>query len=244
MISPLWAKAVWGYPQGVGGCAKLPSYAIVDGMSMNNLGLMYEMEAPDPLKLENGKYTGSLTYTIGPNQDFDFGDNATVSPASQKINFELTVEHELKVSYPESGRHVLLEPPGGWQVWLQQGRPATGLLREVPFSIASSGNFSVRLECQYNISTHCGIANSKKTVVPVVTRLSMEGGRVKASGINAEGIQLGTDFGVVFTSRFNSAARRSRLSFKVLPADASNMSRQAGDVYRGTITVIFDASAT
>nr|WP_199065943.1 hypothetical protein [Chromobacterium sp. ASV5] len=244
MVSTSWAAAVWGYPEGVGACGKLPVYAINGGMTMSALGLMYEMEAPDPLKLDNGKYTGNLTYTIGPNQDFDFGDNATVSPASQKINFELTVEHELKVNYPENSRRVLLEPPGGWQAWLQQGRPATGLLREVPFSIASSGNFSVRLECQYRQGSDCGIANSQNTVTPVKTALSVEGARVKSSGANAEKVTLSNAAGgVVFSSRFLSAARRSRLHFSVAPADAAKMARRAGDVYRGTITVIFDASA-
>lgn len=240
-VSQAWMKSIWGYPEGADACVKLPAYAI-DGLQMWNAGLMYELETPDPMMLDNGKYTGSLSYSIGKNQDFDFGDNATVNASSQKINFELTVEHELKVNYPESSHRVLLEPPGGWQVWQQQGRPATGLLREVPFSLASSGNFSVRLECQYNMATHCGIANSKMTVFPVVTKISIEGVKVKASGINAEDVRLGADLAVAFSSRFNSAARRSKLSFSMSAADASMMARQAGDAYLGIVTVVFDAN--
>jgi hypothetical protein len=241
-ISDKWGAALWGHPEGIEGCYKLAAYTIpAPGVSMNNAGLMYVLQTPSPLELGNGEYKGSLEYRIGPGQDFDFGDKATVDASSVKINFVLRVAHELKVNYPENARRVVLEPAGGWAVWLQQGRAPGALQRDIPFTVASSGNFSVQLDCQYKVGRQCGIANDKQRVVPVATALSMDGLRVKESGQNAAHIPLSNDTAVVFTSRTASATRRSQLHFAVAAPDVTVMARQSGDRFLGAVTLVFDA---
>lgn len=243
-ISDKWGSALWGYPENADGCYKLAAYPIpAPGVSMTDAGLMYVLETPSPLELGNGEYHGSLEYRIGPGQDFDFGDTATVDASIVKINFVLSVAHELKVNYPDNARQVLLEPPGGWSVWLQQGRTPGPLQRDIPFTVASSGNFSVRLECQYKVGSQCGIANGKQLVVPVATALSMEGLRVKDSGLNATRIALSNENAVVFSAQTASATRRSQLHFGVAAADVTSMAKQSGDRFLGTVTLVFDASA-
>lgn len=243
-LSDKWASALWGYPENAGGCYKLAAYTIpAPGVSMTDAGLMYELQTPSPLELGNGEYKGSLEYRIGPGQDFDFGDTATADASTVKINFVLSVAHELKVNYPDNARQVLLEPAGGWTVWLQQGRAPGPLQRDIPFTVASSGNFSVRLECQYTVRSHCGIANGKQLVVPVATALSMEGLRVKDSGQKAARTPLSNAVAVVFGSQAASAARRSQLHFTVAAPDVTAMAKQSGERFVGTVTLVFDAGA-
>lgn len=242
-ISDKWGAVLWGHPEGTDGCYKLAAYPIpAPGISMTETGLMYVLQTPSPLELGNGEYRGSLEYRIGPGQDFDFGDKAVVDASSVKINFILSVAHELKVNYPNNARRVLLEPAGGWAVWLQQGRAPGPLQRNIPFTVASSGNFSVRLDCQYKVGSHCGIANGKQLVVPVVTALSMEGLRLKSSGQTAAHIPLSNEAAVVFSSLTASATRRSLLHFAVAAPDVSTMAKQSGDSFLGTVTLVFDAS--
>ncbi|WP_137009748.1 hypothetical protein [Aquitalea aquatilis] len=242
--SDRWGAAIWGYPESADGCYKLAAYTIpAPGISMTDAGLMYELQTPSPLELGNGEYKGSLEYRIGPGQDFDFGDTATADASSVKINFVLSVAHELKVNYPDNARQVLLEPAGGWAVWLQQGRAPGPLQRDIPFTVASSGNFSVRLECQYTVGRHCGIANGKQLVVPVATALSMEGLRVKDSGQKAARTPLSNAAAVVFGSQAASAARRSQLHFTVAAPDVTAMAKQSGERFVGTVTLVFDAGA-
>jgi hypothetical protein len=40
-------------------------------MQLEYLDFAYELETPDPLGMSSGHYTGSLTYSVGPNGDFD-----------------------------------------------------------------------------------------------------------------------------------------------------------------------------
>ncbi|RQO78315.1 hypothetical protein DBR44_00785 [Aquitalea sp. FJL05] len=243
-LSDKWASALWGYPESAGGCYKQAAYTIASpGVSMTDTGLMYELQTPSPLELGNGEYKGSLEYRIGPGQDFDFGDTATADASLVKINFVLSVAHELKVNYPDNALQVLLEPAGGWSVWLQQGRAPGPLQRNIPFTVASSGNFSVRLECQYTVGSHCGIANGKQLVVPVATALSMEGLREKISGQKAARTPLSNAVAVVFGSQAASAARRSQLHFTVAAPDVTAMAKQSGERFVGTVTLVFDAGA-
>jgi hypothetical protein len=236
--------SLWGYPEGADGCYKLAAYTIpAPGVSITNVGLMYVLQTPSPLELGNGEYKGSLEYHIGPGQDFDFGDTATADASIVKINFVLSVAHELKVNYPDNARQVLLEPVGGWSVWMQQGRAPGPLQRDIPFTVASSGNFSVRLECQYTVGSHCGIANSKQLVVPVATALSMDGLQEKATGKKAVRIPLSNAVAMVFSSQAASAARRSQLHFTVAAPDVTAMAKQSGERFVGAVTLVFDASA-
>lgn len=69
-------------------------------------------------------YRGSLTYTIGPGGDFDFGNNVTgLSGDTLVINFELDVQHAFIFEFPPGSERAVLEPKGGWQAWLDGGQP-------------------------------------------------------------------------------------------------------------------------
>lgn len=73
-------------------------------------------------------YRGSLTYTIGPGGDFDFGNNVTgLSGDTLVINFELDVQHAFIFEFPPGSERAVLEPKGGWQAWLDGGQPRAHL---------------------------------------------------------------------------------------------------------------------
>lgn len=241
-VSTYFVRALWLYPDGVTGCYKIPKYNI-PSLDVRELGLMYEMIAPDPFELGNGVYTGSVDYSVGPGKDFDFGDNSISSDSNVRINFTLTVQHELKVFFPPELKKVVLEPPNGWQVWMQQGRPPVSLKRDIPFSVASSANFSMRLECQYRVGESCGIRNKNNTTtVPVEMAVTIQGTKEKQSGKNIEHWLLTNALqGPVFFSDYIRTNRQSVLHFEVKKASVDQMIKRAGDQYKGNITVIFDA---
>lgn len=74
-----------------------------------------ELFTPNPLGMLAGHYTGSLTYTVGPNGDFDFGDVMLPSSPILTMNFNLDVQHTLKVDVPPGGERSSCSPAGGWQ---------------------------------------------------------------------------------------------------------------------------------
>ncbi|WP_139729254.1 hypothetical protein [Aeromonas sobria] len=77
---------------------------------MRRFYIGYRLVPPDPLKMQNGTYKGSLTLTVGANQDLDFG-NGNYSDSTLTVNFSLKVQHQIKVEFPPGGDKVVLLPP-------------------------------------------------------------------------------------------------------------------------------------
>src|SRR3546814_3118440 len=77
-------------------------------MTYRYLDFAYELRTPNPLNMSSGQYTGSLTYSIGPGQDFDMGDVMLPNDSALTLNFNLEVQHTLQVEVPPGGNRVEL----------------------------------------------------------------------------------------------------------------------------------------
>lgn len=72
-------------------------------MTYGYLDFAYELRTPDPLKMSSGNYTGTLRYSMGPRGDFDFGDVMIPDDTELTLDFNLEVQHTLKVDIPPGG---------------------------------------------------------------------------------------------------------------------------------------------
>ena len=77
---------MWLVPEGAGACS---TQALVDipDYRYRYVEFAYELRTPNPLKMRSGTYRGSTAYSIGPMQDFDFGDLVTFKDSSLTLNF-------------------------------------------------------------------------------------------------------------------------------------------------------------
>lgn len=193
----------------------------------------YKLQPPDPLKMENGTYKGSLTLSLGRNKDLDFGD-ATYSDSNVTIEFTLRVTHQLKVEFPAGSNKVILQPPKGWAPWMNNGKTPSNLKAELPFRLWSSAAFDVSLSyCQYQNNRQCqlkNIKNSHKT-------------NVKINYINGEGKSI-----LLTTSKYRftningeyiNVARN--FSFEIDKTNLTEMMKYPGSTYQGDVTIMFEA---
>ena len=150
-------NSFWKVPENAGVCSKKPRFDIPLPMRYQFFVYAYELRTPDPLKMVSGAYTGTVTYTVGPGQDFDMGDVMIPADPQLTLNFSLDVTHTLKVEVPPGGNRVVLEPQGGWQPWLTQGRRPTRLFRDQIFNISASSRFKMSLRCQYVSGNNCAL---------------------------------------------------------------------------------------
>jgi hypothetical protein len=131
-------------------------------VSLNRIYLGYKLDAPDPLKMENGVYKGSLVLSIGQNKDLDFG-NGTYSDNQLTINFTMTVRHQIKIEFPPGGDKVVLLPPGGWSDWIYRGknRVPSSLRADLHFRMWFSSSIKITLRCEYPNGNECYVKNTK-----------------------------------------------------------------------------------
>ncbi|WP_338579042.1 hypothetical protein [Pseudomonas sp. ML2-2023-6] len=221
-------------------CAKSPSYEI-DSLRLSNPSVSYRMTTPDPLKMESGTYEGSLTYSVGPGGDFDFGDNLLATDDSVTLNFTLTVEHTLKFQFPAGYGSVTLNPAGGWQQWLNKGRRPEKLWADQRFKIWASSPFSVTLQCDNALNDQCAIKNAAGHTVPVATRLTLPGGLRNASNQTLERFLLSTNPEVISPSQYVDNGNAT-LHFEVDRDQVKTMiDEHSGSTYKGNITVIWNS---
>ena len=221
-------------------CAKSPTYEI-DWLRLRNASVAYLMTAPDPLSMGTGIYRGSITYAVGPGGDFDFGDNLSTSETSVTFNLTLEVQHTLKFQYPAGYDRVVLNPAGGWQQWLDNGRRPEALKTNQPFSIWSSTPFSIELQCEYPVAMQCGIKNPAGNIVAVETRVTLPTGLNDAAGQAVNRRLLSTIAEQFSPSRYVDNGRAA-LHFEVEREEVANMiNAHSGSTYKGNIAVIWDS---
>ena len=221
-------------------CGKLPKFEI-PWLRLRNTSVAYRMTTPDPLSMESGTYVGSITYSIGPNGDFDFGDNLTTSVTEVTFNLSLDVQHTLKFQFPANYNRISLYPAGGWQQWLDRGRRPEALAASQAFNIWASTPLSVELQCEYTEASQCGIRNPAGHTVTVDTRITLPNGLRDASSQPVNRYLLTTTPTIFSPSHYvdNGAAT---LQFNVERDQVASMiADHSGSTYRGTITVIFDS---
>ncbi len=233
-------------PLSPGGCSSIHD-AEANGYtvdtSVSNMGVAYRVTMPEPNRMKPGVYTGSLTYSIGPGGDFDFGNGVSdLNTGSLTFNFELDVQHAFIFEFPPGSDRAVLEPPGGWSAWLGGRGAPQRLHRDLPFRLWSTGPFKVYKLCQHYAGSGCGIRNSAGHEVPVTVALTMPGG-IQHLGDPVQRVQLpsGRGAALAFESATPVLNRPGQLHFEVGKADVQTMLGHPGSRYQGEVTVIFDS---
>lgn len=206
-------------------------------------GIGYRLYMPQPTRMRQGLYRGSLQLGIGPGGDFDFGNQVTnLSSDTLTINFELDVQHQFELWFPPGSERAVLEPPGGWQAWLGGRGTPTRLYRDLPLRLWSTGPFKVYKLCQYEAADRCGIRNGASHQVPVQVALTLPDGVQHGSGpVRRLPIPTGRTFALDFQQVMPVSNRPGQLHFEVAQQDLPAMLAQAGTHYEGLVTVVFDS---
>lgn len=234
------ADYFWLTPEAAS-CGKSPAFDI-DSLRLRNASISYSMKTPDPLKMEGDTYRGSITYTVGPGGDFDFGDVLQPTATSVTLNFTLKVQHTLKVQFPAGSDRLSLNPEGGWQQWLNRGQRPEKLFADQDFKQWSSTAFIMKLQCEHRVGTHCAIQNPAGHTVAVDTRVTLPSGLRDAANRPVNRYALSTE-PTVFTPSYYVDNGRAALHFEV-PRDevAGMINGHSGTQYTGNVTVIWDSS--
>lgn len=236
------ASYFWLTPEGAGACSRQPSQKI-NYMNVNTMEYAYELRTPNPLGMSSGQYQGSITYSMGPGGDYDFGDVMIPSKNAITFNFTLSVEHALKVDIPPGGNRIELLPQGGWQAWLNQGRAPVRLFRDQTFRIASSTRFKMQLECSLTIGNTCGLRNGAGDEVPLQVAVSLPHGLVDqyAQSVNKLPLRLDGVGTELFQPLHYVNDRPGTLHFEVARDDVGEMLKAPGSTYSGVVTVVWDS---
>ena len=237
-----FALFFWIVPENAGACSVTNGYAI-ERMSYTTLEYGYELKTPNPLGMDAGVYEGSITYSMGPGGDLDFGDAMIPDDNALTFNFTLSVEHNLKVDLPPGGNRIELLPEGGWQAWLNRGRQPTRLFRDQTFVISASGRFKMQLECSLAVGNTCGLRNGAGDQVPLQVGVSLPFGLHDQAGQTVDKLPLRLD-GVgteLFQPAFYVNNRAGKLHFEVENNDVKGMLEHPGSTYSGVVTVIWDS---
>ena len=218
----------------------------VPWLRYDHLDFSYELVTPNPLGMLAGHYTGSLTYTVGPNGDFDFGDVMLPSSPVLTMNFNLDVQHTLKVDIPPGGEKVQLVPAGGWQSWLQAGRKPVRLFRDQTFNISASSRFKMYMECEWDsVIYDCQLADRvSRRGVELQVFVSLPNGLTDMSGrpVRHMRMQAGAANALYFQPGFYVDRAPGVLHFEVPERQMQFMlSPGVGPFYQGKVTVIWDS---
>ncbi|ROM51602.1 hypothetical protein [Pseudomonas rhodesiae] len=236
------ATYFWMVPEGAGVCSRKPSQELAY-MRIYQMEYAYELRTPNPLGMSSGEYTGSLTYTMGPGGDYDFGD--VLIPTDNQLTFSifLEVQHDLKIEVPPGGNRIELVPQGGWQAWLNQGRKPARLFRDQTFNISASSRFKMQLECERVMGNTCALRNADGHQVPLDISVSLPYGlnRPDGSAVNRQPLLLSGAGTELFQPGYYVNRRPGTLHFEVAKEHADSMLAQGGSTYSGQATVIWDS---
>ncbi len=237
-------KFFWKTPS-QGECAKQAKFD-VPRLRFEYLDFAYELETPNPLGMKTGQYVGALTYTVGPGGDFDMGDVMLPSSSTLTMNFNLDVQHTLKVDIPPGGNKVELVPEGGWQNWLQNGRKPVRLFRDQTFNISASSRFKMLLVCEKPYAFHCGITdpNLPGRFGIVELRITLPDGLMDIQGqpVKRQLLQWGESSALQFNPSIYVDRGQGILHFEILEYYTQYMVQPGAEGnYKGNMTVIWDS---
>ncbi|MFQ6350230.1 hypothetical protein ACQRBV_03565 [Pseudomonas sp. R11F] len=233
----------WLVPENAGVCNRAPGTDVTLFM-YRMTEYAYALRTPNPMTMASGVYTGSLTYTVGPNGDFDFGDVMIPNDTLFTFNFTLNVDHHLKVEVPPGGNRVQLEPQEGWQAWLKNGRKPTRLFRDQTVNLWASSPFKMTLECGEPMGNTCSMRNAAGHQVPLDVAVTLPVGLNDSVGRPVNRLPLRLD-GVgtqLFQPTRYIARKPSTLHFEIKADSVSQMlDHGGGSAYSGTATVVWDS---
>ncbi|MHC8304440.1 hypothetical protein [Pseudomonas sp. PB3P13] len=240
---PDWYGFFWKAPVETS-CTKVAAFRI-PSMHFNTLDFAYELRTPNPLGMSTGFYTGSLTYTLGPSGDFQMGSMMVPDDGTLTLDFVLDVQHTLKVDIPPGGNKVLLEPQGGWQGWLEQGRKPVRLLRDQRFNISASSRFTMKLECERQVNDGCGVFDGQPPttyVAQVNVSVSLPNGLTDSSGRPVRNVPVTRTPTGLFQPTTYVDRKPGTLHFTMNEQQTSFLiDSYRGTPFRGNITVIWDS---
>lgn len=238
VYTPYSAVFFWGNPTGAA-CGK-SSFFPLDDFRFNQFNVAYKLSTPTPIGMPSGTYTGSVTYSVGPGGDIDFGPLLVASDDSVTFNFVLEVSHDLQIRVTPGEESLTLTPPGGWSRSMGRHRAPDRLTARQNFEISSSADFSVQLRCDYRIGSQCAIANAAGEQVAVDTRLTLPVGfTVRGGPVNGHALSALSAEPVSLTAYVSGG--RASLDFEVGSAGAAEMFSRPGITYSGDVTVIWDS---
>ena len=235
---------VLGLPLDAGTCS-LTAIEDIPSASYQALEFAYELRTPNPLGMSTGQYTGSITYSVGPNMDFDFGDIMIPNDNALTLNFSLDVQHTLKVELPPGGNRIELVPQGGWQAWLQRNRRPERLFRDQTFNLSASSRFKMRLECQYHDgSNNCSVYEPVSgDAAPLDIAVTLPPGMSDASGQSVDRRPLRRDGSgtELFIPGHYVERKPGTVHFEIGREAVKAMLTGAGKTYSGNVTVVWDS---
>ncbi|WP_414912233.1 hypothetical protein [Pseudomonas sp. IT-P44] len=228
-----------------GTCSKQARFD-VPWLRYDYLDFAYELVTPNPLGMSAGRYTGNLTYSVGPNGDFDMGDVMQPTDSALTLNFTLEVQHTLKVEIPPGGNRIELVPQGGWQAWLTQGRKPTRLFRDQTFNLSSSSRFKMNLGCQYVVNAEtCALKDRVSNhYVPINVSVTLPNGLVDAASqpVNRRPLRRDGSGTEQFQPRFYVDRKPGTLHFEIAQDQVGEMIKPGvARSYSGLVTVIWDS---
>ena len=226
---------------GEGYCSK-KAQVLIPNLYYDYLAISYDVLTPKPLEMDDGLYVGSVHYSVGPFKDFDMGDIMLPSDDSVVVNFELRVQHTLKVEVPPGGNRVELVPEGGWQKWLNTGSKPQRLFRDQTFNISSSTKFKMQLECPAGqVGDTCALRNNAGDQVPLDVFVSMPVGFTSSNGGVANRVRLGVGAGEVFENSYYVHRNPGKLHFEVQKQGVQDMLKSNAPIWNGTVSVVWDS---
>lgn len=233
-------------PQAPMGCHAASSSTPVGGVAVSrasDMGVAYNLTMPAPDRMRPGTYRGSITYSIGPGGDFDFGSGVVGLLADTlTLNVVLEVEHAFIFQFPPGSELAVLEPAEGWRQWLGGSASPSRLYRDIPFQLWSTGPFVVYKTCQYQAGARCGIRNQQNDQVPVEVAISLPAGiHHRSRGVQRVPLPTGRAAALQFQSITPTFDRPGLLHFEVARDDVKAMLKHPGSTYQGHATVVFDA---
>ncbi|WLH91474.1 hypothetical protein PSH87_05630 [Pseudomonas sp. FP453] len=237
-----WALFFWIVPEGPGVCNRVPTTQITS-MWYSLTEYAYAIRTPNPLNMASGLYTGTITYSVGSGGDLDFGDVMVPNDNVLTFNFTLDVDHHLNVEVPPGGNRILLEPQGGWQAWLHNGRKPSRLFRDQTVNLWTSSAFKMTLECPEPMGNTCSLRNAAGHQVPLEVAVSLPPGLTDAGGraVNRLPLRLDGSGTELFEPSRYIDRKPSTLHFEVKADGVAQMLEQAGSTYSGTVTVVWDS---
>lgn len=235
----------WRYSYFPGLCYTRAAYwdqpATVD---VSDLALTYKLELPPAYFLKAGRYRGTVTYSLGAGGDFDFGDNVTgLNDQTATFTVILDVKHEFRVDFDAGFEHATLEPPGGWDAWLDGSRIPPRIYSDKSWQLTSTGPFRVYKFCEFESGEHCGIRNRRGQQVPLQVLITMPYS-VRHDGwqsVKRWQLPTGRAAGLELQSVLQTLNEPGQLHFEVVEADLPPMFVNANERYSGQVTLVFDA---
>ncbi|HIF2548653.1 TPA: hypothetical protein ACXZLZ_004221 [Salmonella enterica] len=258
LLIPKAYTFMWKWPVSNAACYKTAKKDLTgEPYLINHTSIGYELKTPDPLKMEAGVYIGTLTLSVGPGGDIDFGDNFQASDSELTIRFTLSVNHELKLTTTADDQAVSLLPcalgrictenegQAGWERWMVT-RITPQLTGRSNFRLSSSGLFTVYLECEQQSGSDCALRSDKMPTqtIPVQTLLTLPDNivdNVNGSTVSKRRLEVGRDLTKnIFKTKTFGQKRSGHVDFLVSQKDVDTMLTTRPDTYRGAITLIFD----